>query len=105
MNLQEFIRDSLKQIMAGVSEASTDTRIAPQIVIGDEDKVTLRTFQGYNAVFLVDFDVAVTAADTSMTGGGGGITVLPVATLQAEISRPPRLHRSVELHSEFLSYS
>lgn len=86
MNLQEFVQDSLKQIMAGVSEASIDPRIAPRMNVAEKDAMTLRT-QGHSPVFLIEFDVAVTVADTSATGGRAGITVLSVATLGGEKSK------------------
>jgi hypothetical protein len=87
MNLQEFVQDSLKQIMAGVSEAGKDdTRIAPRMHVDEKDAMTLRT-TAYRPVFLIEFDVAVTVADTSATGGKAGITVLSVATLGGEKSK------------------
>ena len=82
MTLQEFIRDSLTQILAGVAEAkSKDKRIAPWVAATGKTASGLSIADG-TAVFLVDFDVAVTAAE-STGGGSGSISIAQVFSVGA----------------------
>ena len=79
MNLQQFVTETLRQISRGVAEArDADRRIAPQLGLGEDDPKILRTLHNSEGVFLVDFDVAITASESSEKGAGGGITVLSV---------------------------
>jgi hypothetical protein len=88
MNLQDFVANALQQIIAGVSAAKqTDKRIAPKIAHGEDDPQILRTHPGWEGVFLVDFDVAVTASETTSKGISGGIKVLPVLSGKGEVKR------------------
>jgi len=78
MNLDEFVKLALNQIIKGVSEANkSDRRIAPPIGMGDDDPKILRAdaSYGHHGIFLVDFDVAVTVADKSTIAGGGGAAI------------------------------
>ena len=88
MNLQQFVTETLRQISLGVAEArGADQRIAPPIGLGDDDPKILRTLHDSRGVFLVDFDVAISASESSEKGGGGGITVLSVASVKGEAKR------------------
>jgi len=88
MNLQEFVSKTLQQIATGVSTAKRhDSRIAPKIGLGEDDPKILRTLDSADGVFLVEFDVAVTASETTEKGAGGGITVLSVASAKGEAKR------------------
>jgi len=90
MNLDEFIKLTLSQIIKGVEEASSQSKgkVAPKIGIGDVDPKILRTdaTHGHHGVFLVEFDVALTASDKSEVGGSGGARVY-VLTIQGEKSK------------------
>jgi hypothetical protein len=82
MNLDEFIKLTLTQIIKGVDDASRDSKgkIAPEIGQGDDDPKILRTgpSHGWHGVFLIDFDVALTASDKSEGGGSAGVRVYVV---------------------------
>jgi hypothetical protein len=85
MKLDQFVRESLEQISKGVADAkSGNENIAPRLRDGDDDPKIHRAFPGGVAVFLVEFDVAVTVSESSAVSGGGGITVFSVATLKAD---------------------
>ena|ERR1700676_2016079 len=94
MNLDEFIKLTLSQIIKGVDGASLESRgkIAPEIGMGDADPKILRTdaTHGHHGVFLVEFDVAVTATDRSNIAGGGGAAIY-VLTVKAETSTTAEL--------------
>jgi len=96
VNLDEFIKLSLSQIIKGVAEASHNStgKIAPAIGLGDVDPKILRTdaTHGAHGVFLVEFDVAVTAVDKSAVAAGGGAAIY-VLTAKAET------HTAAELSS------
>ena len=87
MNLDEFVKLTLSQIVKGVDEASSSSkgRIAPEIGMGDDAPKILRTdaSHGFHGVFLVEFDVALAAADKSEVGGSGGAKVY-VISVQGE---------------------
>ena len=76
MELHEFIRETLCQIVAGISEAQQSITIknssASIVPIGqgieDEDRINQ----------VVDFDIAVTAHSGTETKGGVGIFVGPI---------------------------
>jgi hypothetical protein len=90
MDLDEFIKLTLSQIIKGVEEASVISkgRVAPKIGMGDDDPKILRTdpTHGHHGVFLVDFDVELMASDKSETGGGAGARIY-VATLEGKKSK------------------
>jgi len=90
VDLDEFIKLILSQIIKGVEEASAKSKdkVAPKIGEGDDDLKILRTdaTHGSHGVFLVDFDVALMASDKSKTGGSAGARVY-VATLEGKKSK------------------
>jgi hypothetical protein len=102
MDLQSFIAESLKAILAGVSEVKKDdARVAPEIT-GDDAPVSYRTF-GSRVVFLAEFDVAVTVT-RSVSGeaaaGGKLISVIEArgkGTASAEQSEVSRIKFAVPL--------
>ena len=81
MELQEFITDALTQIHRGVAAASAATQghVSPHpdsrvAVFGSSDAVGVRMSPA-GPVSIVKFDVAVTAKETSASGGGGSVQV------------------------------
>jgi hypothetical protein len=84
MDLQNFVAETLNQITQGVKEAKkkNEQGIAPPVATGDSlPKHYLRTLS-HEAVFPVEFDVAVTVSESSSAGGGAGLTVLSVVSLE-----------------------
>lgn len=76
MDLQEFVHQSLVQIIEGVSSAQEATKergtiINPQTMAGSELR---RTSQGHPIVD-VELDVAITATSGTETKGGIGVVV------------------------------
>ena len=67
MNLQEFVSESLKQIMTGITNAQTDPANTGTINPIPRD--------GYAATQNIEFDVAVTVSQEKGTKGGIGIFV------------------------------
>src|SRR5205814_8286475 len=73
MDLESFVAETLRAILAGVSPIKTkDAHVEPELT-GDDLPPSLRTY-GCRVVFLADFDVAVTVAgraegDAALSGG------------------------------------
>jgi hypothetical protein len=70
MKLQEFVSETLKEIIAGVKEA--------QGYAGDHSakiSVCAQSHLGYLPIEKVRFDVAVTSTDASETQAGAGVFV------------------------------
>jgi hypothetical protein len=87
MDLQEFLRQSLVDIVSAVREAKkADPGIAPDLAKPDGDAVLLRTVAPFKAAFLVEFDIAVTVSRESSAGGsvGGGIIQVLSAKVDAK---------------------
>lgn len=87
MDLQEFVGQTLIQIIEGVAaaRAKQGMRIAPALDVApkESDRV-FPTRRGGGPAYLVTFDVAITATDKSSAGGGGGIQVLSVFSAKGE---------------------
>ncbi len=87
MDLQEFVAQTLVQIAEGVSAARSRKGkcIAPQIHFTpkESDRV-YATADAEGIAFLVEFDVAITAAEKSEAGGGGGIQVMSFLSAKGE---------------------
>jgi hypothetical protein len=82
MTLQDFVRDSLVQIVAGVAEAKAkDRRISPSISPTRTSAETFFTGAG-DIVSFATFDVAVTVTEKKEGGGSAGISVASI--LKAE---------------------
>ena len=79
MNLDEFIKLTLSQIIKGVDEARAELqgRVAPEIGKGYDDPKILRTdaTHGEHEVYVAEFDVALMASDNSETVGSAGARV------------------------------
>jgi hypothetical protein len=77
MDLQDFVTTTLCQISAGVATAKNyDRSIAPRIDVGQDEPKILRTLGDSEGVFLIEFDVPVTASKPTKNGAAGSITVL-----------------------------
>ena|SRR5258708_500176 len=82
MDLQTFVENTVLAIASGVEAArKASPGVAPKMMEpGDGDKVEglifTRTEKGIQPVFMVEFDVAVTATNEKTAGGGGGIKVM-----------------------------
>jgi hypothetical protein len=92
MDLKDFIKKTLQSIVYAVNEAGfSEKRIAPPLEVPGEDdgikgQFFTETKDGLQPVFMVEFDVAVTASDTKSTEGGGGIKVLELVRAEGKKS-------------------
>ena len=83
MKLQEFIAESLQQIQAGVSAARKHSEgVSPKIGFDQDSPKAFRTDDG-EAVFMVEFDVAVTVTEKAEGGTKGGISVAKILSADA----------------------
>ena len=89
MDLQEFVAKTLIQISEGVAaaQAKKGARIAPDIDVSPKDNERVFLTSDGSPAYLVTFDVAITVADKSAAGGGGGIQVLSFITAKGEKSQ------------------
>jgi hypothetical protein len=88
MDLQDFVTTTLCQISAGVATAKNyDRSIAPRIGVGQDDPKILRTLADSDGVFLVEFDVPITASETTKNGAAVAITVLSLASGKGQAKR------------------
>ena len=82
MTVQEFVRDSLAQILAGVAEAKVkNKRVAPWVNAAELKAGSLTIADG-TVIFPVQFDIAVTVSE-SKGGGSGGISVAQIFSIEA----------------------
>src|SRR5712692_2374762 len=88
MNLDEFVKFTLSQIIKGVDGASRESKgkIAPGIGLGEDDPKILRTMDDNRGVFLIEFDVALMASDQSEGAASAGVSVY-VVTAKGEKSK------------------
>ncbi len=83
MTLQEFITESLKQIQAGVTAArKASDGVWPKIGFDQDSPKAFRTDDG-EAVFMVEFDVAVTVTERTEGGSKGGISIAKIFSADA----------------------
>lgn len=81
MKLNEFITESLNQIFTGISDSKRIAsdhgfQVNPWIVTGKSDNTgVLIDRETKTPVQIVDFDVAVTTAESEQSKGGAGILV------------------------------
>jgi hypothetical protein len=104
VDLDEFIKLTLGQIIKGVQETRAESQgmVAPKIGKGDDDSKILRSdaTHGEHGVFLAEFDVALMASDNSETVGSAGARVY-VATVEAtQSSSVHRIKFSVPISYE-----
>jgi len=105
MNIQEFIRDAIVQIVSGVAEAregveAHGARAGSDPVYGHLKDNKVMTDSDGRQVTLVEFDVALTKADGTGTKGGigvflGGVGVGSQAAIHGEASSHSRIRFSV----------
>jgi hypothetical protein len=87
MDLDEFIKLTLRQIIKGVEEVRSESqgRVAPRIGKRYDDSKILRTDEthGEHGVFVAESDVALMASDSPETVGSAGARIY-VATLDGK---------------------
>lgn len=74
MDLETFIAETLRQILAGVKKAqhsteSLDAKINPYLPFGDYNSIVK------NQIQKIEFDVAVTVTEGSEKKGGAGVAI------------------------------
>lgn len=85
MKLEEFVQETLREIINGVVAAQAHAAEhkaivnAQAAVTDDNAKHILKDYGSGKAIQMVEFDVAVTARDGTSTQGGIGVFVGPVA--------------------------
>src|SRR5687767_6942883 len=83
MQLEEFIHQSLTQIISGIVKAQeevkkTGVRVNPNLESAHNTKNNLlddKASGGYNPIQNIDFDIAVTISEGSQDKLGGGIKI------------------------------
>jgi len=80
VELRDFISNTLVQIIEGVSNAqeyalSKDAEINPSEGFASNFEKLSRTLKSHRLVHIVEFDVAVTVAESKQLSGGIGIVV------------------------------
>jgi hypothetical protein len=84
MNLQDFVAESLRQIIRGVKAVQEEARqdkawVNPPIVWPDDVRSTrLRNLRNSSLVHEIEFDVAVTVSQEDGKKGGAGLVIGPV---------------------------
>jgi len=73
MNLKEFVRSSITQIIEGVSEAISESGSSGTAVVNPN-----RSHGAYTDPECIEFDVAVTVADKTDVDGKAGISVIGI---------------------------
>jgi hypothetical protein len=83
MELQEFITQTLIQIVEGVeaARAKKKERIAPGLDITRGEKQGVFFTMDNNVAHLVELDVAITAKDKTETGGKAAIQVISALSI------------------------
>ena len=80
MDLKEFTKETLVQIVQGVKEANEqlvqyNANVPKKTIRVSENNVFVNEDNAQANAIEIDFDVAVTATETDGTRGGGGIRV------------------------------
>jgi len=84
MKLQEFLSETLKEIVAGVKESqeyadSQGAKVNPQALYRGDSKTMFMIDSRTNQPFCnVEFDVAVTSTEGSVKEGGAGVFVAAI---------------------------
>jgi hypothetical protein len=87
MNLEEFVYQTLIGITSAVKKARKENEfIAPLLASTDPKYAQSRTAQGGRPVYLVDFDVAVSAARDSELGAKAKGEIISVLSAGADAS-------------------
>jgi hypothetical protein len=93
MELQAFVQESLKQIIAGIADASKEAKghgasINPRQSSWHDNQCFYFDRRTGSALTTVEFDIAVTASDSAKTKGGIAVAVASVVLgSQAESSK------------------
>jgi len=74
MELDEFIKTTLIQVVKGVTEAQKDVQQFNAAVNPSESESSYGSSENYP--YLIDFDIAVTVEDSGSSTGGAAIQVL-----------------------------
>jgi hypothetical protein len=90
MDLREFVKEALLQVVSGVTEAQEAVHakggyVNPSALshVGDHSQTTLfATLSSGQNVFLIDFDVAVTASESVDAGGSAKLSVVSLFSAQ-----------------------
>ena len=77
MTLEEFVSDTLIQIVRGVESARQKSlRVAPRVInFTESDTPVVHADAANPRAFIVDFDVAVTVSKTTDTEAKGGVSI------------------------------
>jgi len=77
MTLEEFVSDTLVQIVTGVENArKTSLRVAPRVInFTESDTPVVHADAANPRAFIVDFDVAVTVSKTTDTEAKCGVSI------------------------------
>lgn len=86
VNVEEFVSETLHQVLNAVSRVKSDPRVAPA-ARGTASGMEAAGMRSGRMVFPVDFDIAVTVTEKTDSGGGGGIAVFGVGNLKAGVER------------------
>jgi hypothetical protein len=86
MNLQEFISNSLLQILSGVSKARQVNPLIGGGVTALGKQEFSCTMTNGQAGFLVEFDVAVMASEKTDKEAAGGIEVVRIVKVGGQVS-------------------
>lgn len=81
MNLEEFVSDTLTQIVRGVRTAQGEAKLAGAVVCPSRTRTRLsgnREVTHHARVQEIEFDVAVTVVEGTTVGGDAGIRVFAV---------------------------
>ena len=92
MDLKEFTKETLVQIVQGVNEANIELKEHNAYITRDIQKSTtgdsyVDRSGPYTHAVNIDFDVAVTATEVNDTKGGGGIKVVQLFQAGMETSK------------------
>ena len=92
MDLKEFTKETLVQIVQGVNEANIELKEHNAYITRDIQKSTtgdsyVDRSGHYTHAVNIDFDVAVTATEVNDTKGGGGIKVVQLFQAGLETSK------------------
>lgn len=82
-SLEDFVADTLIQIVAGIEKAQVATKSSRGVIVphggGISGIANMGTTYGGDTVDIVQFDVAVVSTDSKETKGGVGVFVAPIA--------------------------
>ena len=78
ISLQEFVTETLNQVIRGVAEAKPDAE-KHRAEVNPQMRGVPRTDSRGRLIQEIEFDVAVTTSDATKTKGGIGIVVGPLA--------------------------